>query len=157
PDFDLDVRSARAPRAVADASSGQSTGSSRGDEALSSKSEIENRQSKIDQSLLTSAATRSLSFRSLKFKRLPGTAGEARTIARLLGDEHALRLGAQAREPELKAVRSPRVLHLATHGFFLSDQEFKPTSSVPDLSIADTRSARRSFVPAGSRWENPML
>src|SRR5439155_25415291 len=41
PDFDLDLGSARVPRAVADASSGQSTDSSRGDEALSSKSGIE--------------------------------------------------------------------------------------------------------------------
>ena len=157
PDFDLDFGSARAPRPVADASSGQSTGSSRGDEALSSKSEIENRQSKIDQSLLTSAATRSLSFRSLKFKRLHGTAGEARTSAKLLGHECELRLGAQARERELKTVRSPPVLHLATHGFFLSDQEFKHTSSFQELSLADTRSARRSFVPPENRWENPMV
>ena len=106
--------------------------SSRREEALSSKSEIENRQSKIDRSLLTAAATRSLSpaFRSLTFKRPPVTADEARTSARLLGDERAMRLGAQARERELKAVQSPRLLHLATHGFFLSDQEFKPTSSL---------------------------
>ena len=157
PDFDLDLGSARVPRAVADASSGRSTGRSRGEEAPSSKSEIANRQSKIDPSLLTSAATRSLSFRSLKFKRLHGTADEARTSAQLLGVECKLRLGAQARERELKAVLSPRVLHLATHGFFLSDQEFKPTSSVPDLSIADTRSARRSFVAPENRWENPMV
>ncbi len=157
PDFDLDLGSARVPRAVADASSGQSTGSSRGDEALSSKSGIENRQSKIDQSLLTSAATRSLSFRSLNFKRLHGTADEARTSAKLLGRECALRLGAQARERELKAVRSPRVLHLATHGFFLSDQEFKHTNSLQELSLVDTRSGRRSFVPPKNRWENPMV
>jgi CHAT domain-containing protein len=143
PDFDFDLAD-RSSRAV---------------EALSSKSEIENRQSGIDQSLLTSAATTSLSrsFRSLNFKRLQGSADEARTSARLLGDERALRLGAQARERELKAVRSPRVLHLATHGFFLSDQEFKNTNSVQELSLADTRSGRRSFVPPGNRWENPMV
>src|SRR5438445_7327484 len=133
--------------------------SSRREEALSSKLEIENRQSKIDQSLLTSAATRSLSrsFRGLKFKRLHGTADEARTSARLLRDECTLRLGAQAWERELKAVRSPRLLHLATHGFFLSDQEFKHTSSLQELSLAESRSARRSFVPPENRWENPML
>jgi len=159
PDFDLDLGSASAPRVVVGASSatGQSTGNSRTDEALFSKSEIDNRQSNVDQSLLTSDATRSLSrsFRSLKFKRLPGTADEARTSARLLGHECVLRLGAQARERELKSVRSPRVLHLATHGFFLSDQEFKHTNSM--LSLADTRSARRSFVPPENRWENPMV
>src|SRR2546426_48727 len=84
--------------------------------------------------------------------KLRGSADEARTIARLLGDERALRLGAQARERELKAVRSPRVLHLATHGFFLHDQEFKRTSSLQELSLADTRSGRRSFVAPENRW-----
>ena len=139
PDFDLDFGSARAARSVADASSvtGESTSSSRGDEAHTSKSEIENRQSKIHQSLLTSAATRSLSrsFRSLKLKRLQGSADEARTSARLLGDERAPGLGEQARERELKAVLSPRVLHLATHGFFLGDQEFKQTNSLPSARL----------------------
>ena len=143
PDFDFDL----------------SDRSSRREEAHSFKSAVGDNKPKNNQSLLTSAATRSLSqaFPGLKFKRLPGTADEARTIARLLGDERALRLGAQARERELKAVRSARVLHLATHGFFLSDQEFKHTSSLQELSLADTRSAGRSFVPPENRWENPMV
>jgi len=100
--------------------------------AHSFRSAVRDKKAENDQSLLTSAATRSLSpaFRSLTFKRPPVTADEARTSARLLGDERAMRLGAQARERELKAVQSPRLLHLATHGFFLSDQEFKPTSSL---------------------------
>ena len=73
------------------------------------------------------AVTRSLSrdYRGLKFQPLPGAEAEARSVAKLLGDDGVLRLGAEAREAELKAVQSPRVLDLATHGFFLSDQEFK--------------------------------
>jgi len=133
--------------------------SSRREEAHFFKSALGDNRPENDQSLLTSAPTRSLSrsFRSLNFKRLHGTADEARTSAKLLGHECELRLGAQARERELKAVRSPRVLHLATHGFFLSDQEFKHTSSLQELSLADTRSVRRSFVPPENRWENPLV
>ena len=68
-----------------------------------------------------------------------------------------LRLGADAREAELKAVVSPRVLHLATHGFFLSDQEFKRTNSLPSVwSSAFTRPG----PPEGGTpndWENPLV
>jgi hypothetical protein len=65
--------------------------SSRREEAHSFKSAVQDKKPENEQSLLTSAATRSLSrsFRSLKFKRLPGTADEARTSTRLLGDERA--------------------------------------------------------------------
>jgi hypothetical protein len=105
--------------------------SSRRKEALTSKSETPNPQSEIEQSLLTSAATKYLSrsARGLKFAPLPSAAKEARSIAKLLGGDAELRLGKEAREAELKAVVSPRVLHLATHGFFFSDQEFKYTNS----------------------------
>jgi CHAT domain-containing protein len=110
------------------------------------------------QSLLTSAATRSLSrsYQGITFSPLPGSEQEARNVAKLLGGDTILRLGAEAREAELKAVVSPRVLHLATHGFFLTDQEFKRTNAMPDF-LASTS----SFIPRRSRaaeeWENPMV
>ncbi len=70
-----------------------------------------------------------------------------------------MKLGAEAREAELKQVVSPRVLHLATHGFFLSDQEFKHTNSMPDFMMAGTinATARRSLAPPGTDWENPLV
>ena len=76
------------------------------------------------------APLRSLSrdYGGLKFKPLPGAEAEARSVAKLLGNDTVLRLGAEAREAELEAVQSPRVLYLATHGFFLSDQELKETN-----------------------------
>ena len=72
-------------------------------------------------------ALRSLSrdYRGIKFPPLPGAEAEARSVAKLLGGDCVLRVGPEAREAELKAAVSPRVLHLATHGFFLSDQEFQ--------------------------------
>jgi CHAT domain-containing protein/tetratricopeptide (TPR) repeat protein len=126
-------------------------GSIRGNEALKSSSQPES------QSLLTSAATRSLSrdYRGLKFDPLPGSGAEATNVAGLLGADATLRLGADAREAELKAVVSPRVLHLATHGFYLPDQEFKQTNGLNN-SLSDF-TARRSLSPPGQDWENPMV
>jgi CHAT domain-containing protein/Tfp pilus assembly protein PilF len=123
--------------------------SSRGNEALKLSSQPEN------QSLLTSAATRSLSrdYRGLKFDPLPGSGLEATYVAKLLGSDAVLRLGPDAREAELKAVTSPRVLHLATHGFFLSDQEFKHTNSFMEFGQA----RRLPYVKSDGDWENPMV
>jgi CHAT domain-containing protein len=64
------------------------------------------------------------------FHRLPGTRAEGQQIAALLGVQPAL--DAAALEGRLKtACRSPHILHLATHGFFLPDQQ-------PDLRHAAT-------------------
>jgi CHAT domain-containing protein len=99
---------------------------------------------------------RSLSrdYHGLKFKPLPGAEAEARSVAKLLGNDTTLRLGAEAREAELKVVQSPRVLHLATHGFFFSDQEFKETNLI-DLILA----LAQLGPPRGrtqNDWENPL-
>jgi CHAT domain-containing protein len=103
------------------------------------------------------ASLRSLSrdYHRLKFKRLPGAEVEARSVAKLLGNDTTLRLGAEAREAELKAAQSPTVLHLATHGFFLSDQELKETNPT------SLNSAFASLGPPSGRapndWENPLV
>ena len=52
---------------------------------------------------------------------LGSTAEEARTIARLFPDSRVL-LGARATEQAVMAAHGPRLLHLATHGFFLPEQ-----------------------------------
>jgi CHAT domain-containing protein/Tfp pilus assembly protein PilF len=63
-------------------------------------------------------------LRSLDFRPLPGAEKEARALearSRDLGFETvALRLGREATEADLKLVDNPQVLHLATHGYFLS-------------------------------------
>ena len=67
---------------------------------------------------------RSRELRDLEFGRLPGTLDEVQAIASILGpDQCALVTGSEARESALTAVDSPQILHLATHGFFLTDQD----------------------------------
>jgi CHAT domain-containing protein/tetratricopeptide (TPR) repeat protein len=63
----------------------------------------------------------------LSFTRLSGTAQEAAAIRRILelGAEQVLVQGA-AREGVLKQRRAPGILHLATHGFFFTDQQIQP-------------------------------
>src|SRR5262249_54620375 len=59
------------------------------------------------------------------FRPSPGSRGEALALKVVLREASAL-LGKQATETALKQARSPRILHIATHGFFLSDQEAPP-------------------------------
>jgi CHAT domain-containing protein len=58
----------------------------------------------------------------LIFDQLPGTAAEARKIEAILPGAK-LFSGREASETALKQIHSPSILHIATHGFFLSDQE----------------------------------
>jgi CHAT domain-containing protein len=63
---------------------------------------------------------RSRDFRSARFDRLPGTAAEAQTLKRVLPDAAVL-TGSAATETAAKGIHGPRILHIATHGFFLED------------------------------------
>ncbi len=76
-------------------------------------------------------------------------------MTKLLGEDCMLHLGAEAREADLKAVVSPPVLRLATHGFFLLDQDLRRTNGLQDswTSLA----AQRSFARPQNDWENPLV
>jgi CHAT domain-containing protein/Flp pilus assembly protein TadD len=59
------------------------------------------------------------------FAPLPGTAKEARLIPPLLGAHKKAKqvlTGRDATETAIKATVCPRILHIATHGFFLKDE-----------------------------------
>jgi len=73
---------------------------------------------------------RSVDLTTLKFGPLPATAIEGETIAKLLPNSR-LFTQAQATETVVKTSSNPRILHLATHGFFLKPA---PTTQAKDGS-----------------------
>src|SRR5262249_18879626 len=84
-------------------------------------------------------------YRDQHAGRQPGTRVEGERIAVLLGV--APLLGGAVLDSALQRLQSPRILHLATHGFVLEDQPHEQ----PEPGIIG--SARLS----SGRWQNPLL
>src|SRR6185503_15021625 len=74
---------------------------------------------------------------SVYFASLGGTAQEARAIKSLFPDAHVI-TGGEATESALKRVNAPRILHIATHGFFL--QEAPSAATLVAANRGSTRS-----------------
>ena len=95
--------STRASRVVADAASATST-----NKLLAQRTAPDVSSAALDTAREARALpiTRALSrdFRKLKFNPLPGSGVEATNVAKLLGNDAVLRLGAEAREGDLKTV-----------------------------------------------------
>jgi CHAT domain-containing protein/Tfp pilus assembly protein PilF len=85
------------------------------------------------------------------FAPLGGTAREASTI-KLLFPEAQILTGQQATKAALKQVQAPRLLHIATHGFFLLDAADSKTPEPPKPEVNGTRS-----IGASVKIENPLL
>jgi CHAT domain-containing protein len=73
---------------------------------------------------------RSTDLAQLQVSPLPGTAAEAEAIAPMLPGVTLL-TGMGATENALKQLQSPKILHIATHGFFLNNV---PLVAPPDFS-----------------------
>jgi CHAT domain-containing protein/Flp pilus assembly protein TadD len=101
--------------------------------------------------------TRSRQMEGLTFSRLPGTKEEVEAIAALMGrSTRDIYTGVNARESVLMQKKSPRILHLATHGFFLSDQDW--SSLMDDKSRGITIMGKdKPFSKKSVRIENPFL
>jgi CHAT domain-containing protein len=84
---------------------------------------------------------------------LPGTAAEVEAIAPLL-TAPTLLTEAQATEAALKQVQSPKILHIATHGFFLADAPPPEPTDIGTLALGD---GTRAFGTLSAPVENPLL
>ena len=93
---------------------------------------------------------RSIDLASLEWPPLPGTAAEATEVEKKLAGLTVYR-GAKATETAVKQVHGPKILHLATHGFFLPDPKPKkldPTRAAPAMAPG---------TPPPPVAENPLL
>jgi CHAT domain-containing protein len=104
------------------------------DAALVGRPAFEFTQTEISAALAPSGSlpngTRSLaneeliSFKDQTFSDLPGTAEEVSIIASVLKKQNmnvVSYMGKDALEENIKALKSPEILHIATHGFFVGD------------------------------------
>jgi CHAT domain-containing protein/tetratricopeptide (TPR) repeat protein len=96
-------------------------------------------------------ARRSLDFTEERFDPLPSTGIEARALGAVLSDARLL-TGADATEAAIKQVRGPRILHIATHGFFLSDQRRDANASLDASTpiVSEDPLLRSGLVLAGA-------
>jgi len=102
---------------------------------------------------------RSSDIARLSFDELPGTAQEAEAIAPLLPNATVL-TQLEATEQAIKQVEAPRILHIATHGFFLDVDLVAPTGNPwENRGIVGVQS-RPDVVMRGitsKEQENPLL
>ena len=99
---------------------------------------------------------RGIDFSKLLYAPLPGTAEEAKALSALMPGSRVL-TAAGATEAALKQIHSPRILHVATHGFFLTDQP--RAEGVRGLKlVSGAAQSDVAAVPGGAaRGENPLL
>lgn len=130
---------------------------------------VEKRQSALNKLALASSRRegevyRSAEMHGLRFNPLPGTREEVHAIRGFLGQrETELYTGEEALEEVLRARPTPRILHLATHGFFLED--VRPLLGPEPEDLLDARGLVGSEAPlpeaavagAAVRVQNPLL
>lgn len=88
------------------------------------------------------------------FARLTGARKEGERIAKLLNVQPIL--DKAALESHIKFSRSPRILHIATHGFFLPNKQRNPGTYIFGEEIAAKERNNLGLLP-GQEVENPLL
>ena len=85
---------------------------------------------------------------TMYFAPLAGTRHEAQSIQSVFPDAQVL-AGPRATKAALTAVQAPRILHIATHGFFIERQR--------DSAAGQRAGTRRPSSEAAAPGENPLL
>src|SRR5215472_1715932 len=82
------------------------------------------------------SVTTATNFSNLYFAPLDGTRAEARSIQALFPEARVL-AGEQASESALEQLNAPRILHIATHGFFLQDTSQNGAGGAPGTAATE--------------------
>ena len=110
--------------------------------------------------------TRSIDLKSFYWTDLPGTESEAEMIGKNLTDRTVTTfMGKDASEIAIKRLQAPSILHIATHGFFLEDQNFSTVMENTDnrgIKVVGgdkpaSQAVESSGNSAGAALENPLL
>ena len=95
-------------------------------------------------------SSRSIDAAGLHFSPLPGTFQEVRSVEQILGStDTQVYTGDRALEEVLMNLSAPRILHLATHGFFLEDMKIEGLTARGAVNPTDATD--------GTHIENPLL
>ena len=92
---------------------------------------------------------------NLPFTRLLATRREGEAVAKKLGVSPWL--DRSVLEKRLKGVRSPKILHIATHGFFDEHQKQDPNEQTRGLMLTDFGETLRPGRLPVSNLQNPLL
>jgi CHAT domain-containing protein/Tfp pilus assembly protein PilF len=93
------------------------------------------------------------------FAPLDGTAQEAQSIKTMFPEASVL-TGSQATESALKTVVAPRILHIATHGFFLSTAPatlVSQSANPPAKAYSSMQTGSTRAIRASTTVTNPLL
>ena len=94
----------------------------------------------------------------MQFNRLPGTRKEVSAIGDLIGkDRCEVLLDRSALEEALMLHKAPAILHLATHGFFLKDQEVAAMAGFRGIGALEMEHPFVRPIGPGVTVENPLL
>jgi CHAT domain-containing protein len=107
----------------------------------------------------TLQANRSADLGELSFLPLHHAKAELESIGKIMGiDQSEIHIGKDALEETLLNADHPAIIHLATHGFFLSDQELPGTGRGFQMAeLASLADFSHSQVKGKINIENPLL